>query len=405
MNNVFKAGRVITPDSKWTGEEIEWHGWETWDVERFFKMRSRALNFYNYYLDASDLRPGVLDWMKRHGYTKDQTAAIKDAPPHALPTTVGKLIRCMDRGMPSLHPSAQDYFNELPFHETPPVAKDDATLVHLEIRNALQNITDSKYEAATATVTPLKAKICPLDRIRERVQKEVLPQLEECLESWGNTKTGAVTINMASLLRDLKIPAQGCKPILDWCERQHSEFAGALNREDPQLVQGYSCYSRPELKKIVKNLEVMAADIAAHGKMRNASRKPRIKKVKDATKQVSRLKYQMNSSDWNLDSVSPTRIPTAQCVLLFNTKTRNLGVYFANGTKGFEVKGTSLKDYDVTRSYACTLRKPKETLTQLLTAKTAAIEKVLQTIKSTRKKVNGRVNEQTVILKVIETKI
>jgi hypothetical protein len=59
----------------------------------------------------------------------------------------------------------------------------------------------------------------------------------------------------------------------------------------------------------------------------------------------------------------------------------------------------------VTRSYACTLRKPKETLTQLLTAKTAAIEKVLQTIKSTRKKVNGRVNEQTVILKVIETKI
>ena len=83
----------------------------------------------------------------------------------------------------------------------------------------------------------------------------------------------------------------------------------------------------------------------------------------------------------------------------------NLGVYFANGTKGFEVKGTSLKDYDVTRSFACTLRKPKETLTQLLTAKTASIEKVLQTIKSTRKKVNGRVNEQTVILKVIENRI
>jgi hypothetical protein len=312
----------------------------------------------------------------------------------------------MDRGMPSLHPQAQDYFNELPFHETPPIAKDDSTLVHAEIREALQNIAASKYEAAVAqTAAAPKAKIIPLDRIRERVQKEVIPQLEECLESWGVTLTGAVTLNLSTLLRDLKIPAQGCKPILDWCERQYAEFAGALNREDPQLVQGYSCYKRAELKKIVKNLEVMIADIGAHGKMRAANRKPRTKKVKDATKQVARLKYQLNSSDWGLDSVSPTRIPTAQCVLLFNTKTRNLGVYFANSTKGFEVKGASLKDYDLTRSFSCTLRKPKDTLTQLLTAKTNSLEKVLQGIKSTRKKVNGRVNEQTIILKVIETKI
>ena len=74
--SIFKAGRVIAGDSKWTGDEPDWHGWEQWTVDRFFRVRSRALNFYNYYLDAASMKPMVLDWMKKND-TKMEKAKKK----------------------------------------------------------------------------------------------------------------------------------------------------------------------------------------------------------------------------------------------------------------------------------------------------------------------------------------
>ena len=406
MSNIFKAGNVIAPDAKWTGDEPTWHGWESWPVDKFFQNRCRALRFYNYYLSALDLRPMVLDWMKKNGYSKTQISQIKDAPPYILPTTVGKLIRCMERGMPSMHPQAQEHFDSLPFHETPPIAKDDLDVVREEIAKALTLVNSTKSVIDELTVDVEKPKgVSPLERLKEKVNKEIIVQLEEILETWANTKTGSAACNMTSLLRDTKTPALGCKPIVEWISRQLGEFSGALNREDAQLVEGYSCFPRPELRKIVKSLETMLSDVQVHAKMRTANRKPRQKKVKDASKQVAKLKYQINSADWNIDSVDPSRLPTSQCVVLFNTKIRALSVYYASGASGFEIKGTTLKGFDVEKSFSSTLRKPKDVLGSILSTRPKQLDKYLDTLKTKKKKVNGRINEQMIILKVIEHKM
>ena len=405
MSNAFKAGRVIAPDAKWTGEEPEWNGWQNWTAEKFYKTRSRALGFYNYYLDSAAMKPMVLDWMKANGYSKDEVAAIKEAHPNILPSTVGKLVRCMMRGMPSIHPDAAEYFATLPFHDEAPVPKDDASSVHSEIKAALRILRQDKNDQSTDSTKPKIAMPSPLDRIRERVQKEIIVQLEDCAEQWATSRSGNAAINMSALLRDSKIPAQGCKTILDWLEKNHAEYDGALQRSDEQFVEGYSYLSKPELRKIVKSIEAMIGDVRSHAKIKNSTRKPRTKKVKDASKQVSRLKYQQHSADWSLDSVSPTRIPTAQRLYLFNTKTRGLSVYVAAGASGFEVKGTSLKGYDAAVSFTATLRKPKETLNGILSSTPKQLDKLLSNLTVKKKPANGRINEQTIILKVIEHKI
>jgi hypothetical protein len=403
MSNAFKAGRVIAPDAKWTGDEPDWHGWESWPTDQFYRTRARALRFYNYYLSATDLRPMVLDWMKKNGYSKEQISQIKDAPPYILPTTVGKLIRCMERGMPSLHPQAQDYFNSLPFHETPPTAKDDADTVRLEIRHALEELSQPTVTDASNNVKP-KA-VSPVDRLKEKVNKEVIVQLEALLDEWSASRTGSSACNMTALLRDTKTPALGCKTIIDWIEPKLAEYSGALNKEDDQLVEGYSHFPRTELRKIVKTLETMLSDVRMHAKIKASNRKPRQKKVKDASKQIAKLKYQINSADWNIDSVSPTRLPTSQCVILFNTKIRMLSVYYASGTSGFEVKGTTLKGFDPAKSFASTLRKPKDVLSSILSQRPKQLEKYLESLTTKKKAVNGRTNDQTIILKVIEHKL
>jgi len=134
-------------------------------------------------------------------------------------------------------------------------------------------------------------------------------------------------------------------------------------------------------------------------------RKARVKKPKDAGKQVARLKYQATSNEYGVDSVSPARIPTAQRLYVFNTKYRTLGVYFASGNAGFEVKGTSLKGFDVATSFITTLRKPKDTLHSIMSSTPKQIDKLLDAMKCKKRKGNGRINAQTVLVRVVETRV
>lgn len=407
--NVFKAGRVIASDSKWTGEEPEWHGWEQWDVSHFYHIKGKAINFYNYYLDSGLMKPMVLDWMKKNGYKKEEISSIKDAPPYILPSTVGKLIRCMERGMPSLHPEAAEHFASLPFHDedNPPIPKDDIKVVKKLINDALSVLRQNKYINTTETVAaaPKAYQPSPLERIKKNVERDIIAPLDSLLDDWANTAKTPPTLDLSGYLRDNKVPAQGCKFVLDWLNRHYEEYNGALQKTDPQYVEGFSYLKKPALRKIVTILEGLIADVKSHAKIKNNTRKPRVKKVKNADKQVARLKYQTNSAEYNLDSINPARIPTSQRLYTFNTKTRLLSVYYANGASGFAVQGTTVKSYDTESSFGATLRKPKDILAAIMGATPKKLDKIFDGVTLKKKKVNGRINPQTIILKVIENRI
>ena len=407
--SIFKAGRVIAGDSKWTGDEPDWHGWEQWTVDRFFRVRSRALNFYNYYLDAASMKPMVLDWMKKNGYTKDEISSIKDAPPYALPSTVGKLVRCLERGMPSIHPNAVEYFESLPFHDVdnPPIPKDDKDCTHNIIRGALKVLKQAEKSLIDEAVdAPPKAYIpSPLERIKTNVEKDIIAPLDSLLDDWADTSKNPPSMDLVGYLKNHKVPVQGCKFILDWIYKQHEEYNGALQKIDKEYVEGYAYLSKPSLRKIVKILEDFITDVKNHANIKNNSRKPRTKKVKNADKQVARLQYQTNSAEYNLDSINPARIPTAQRLYTFNTKTRTLNVYNASGSSGFAVQGTTIKMYDTESSFGATLRKPKDILAAILGATPKKLDKIFDGVTLKKKKINGRINTQTIILKVIENRI
>jgi hypothetical protein len=407
--SVFKAGRVIAGDNKWTGDEPDWHGWEQWTVQRFFRVRSRALNFYNYYLDSSSMKPMVLEWMKKNGYNKDEISCIKEAPPYALPSTVGKLVRCLERGLAAIHPYAEEYYASLPFHDetNPPIPKNDQGCVHNLIGDALKVLKQAKQASAEEIVTAApKAYVpSPLERIKKNVEKDILAPLDSLLDDWGNTSKSPQSMDLAGSLRNNKVPVQGCKFILDWINRHHEEYNAALQKTDKECVEGFAYLSKPSLRKIVKILEDFIVDVQSHAKIKNNSRKPRIKKVKNADKQVARLQYQTNSAEYNIDSINPARIPTSQRLYTFNTKTKQLNVYYASGSSGFTVQGTTVKMYDAESSFGATLRKPKDILAAILGATPKKLDKIFDGLPLKKKKVNGRINSQTIILKAIENRI
>ena len=102
-----------------------------------------------------------------------------------------------------------------------------------------------------------------------------------------------------------------------------------------------------------------------------------------------------------LISINPADIIGAQELWVYNTKTRKLGKYVADSLKGpLNVKGTGIIGYDEHKSVTKTLRKPADTLKEFSKATKIQLRKFLEDIKATEAKLNGRINAETVLLRV-----
>lgn len=132
-----------------------------------------------------------------------------------------------------------------------------------------------------------------------------------------------------------------------------------------------------------------------------AVRKPRAKKVKPASVVVSKLKYKEEDTEYGIKSVKPTDLIGAQQVWVFNAKYRTIAVYNAMGPSGLSVKGTTLTGFDEKTSIVKKLRKPKEQLHALNNAGKVLLRKYMDNIKCKPKEATGRINTDTVLIKVV----
>jgi len=66
------------------------------------------------------------------------------------------------------------------------------------------------------------------------------------------------------------------------------------------------------------------------------------------------------------------------------------------------VKGTSIIDFDETMSVQKTLRKPKDQLPEFMGAGKVKLRKFLDEINAVETKLNGRINDAVVLLKVVK---
>ena len=82
-------------------------------------------------------------------------------------------------------------------------------------------------------------------------------------------------------------------------------------------------------------------------------------------------------------------------------QTRKLYKYIADSLTGpLGVKGTSIINFDTTKSVGKTLRKPEEKLKEFAKATKVQLRKFLDEIKATETVGNGRMNSDMVLLKV-----
>ena len=176
-----------------------------------------------------------------------------------------------------------------------------------------------------------------------------------------------------------------------------------------QLKEGYDHLSTKQQKSILEMYQriVDACDIISVES--KAQRKPRKAKLKSADQLVKKLNYKLSDSNYGIASIPPEKLIGANIALIFNCKNRKIGLYYASNIdplkmgrdgSGFSVKGTTLLGYNEEKSVQRTVRKTDEFLPQIKKTTKSKTEKLFETLKTTETKLNGRFNNETVILAV-----
>ena len=120
------------------------------------------------------------------------------------------------------------------------------------------------------------------------------------------------------------------------------------------------------------------------------------------------MKYQVSDGTLGIASISPTDVVYANELWVYNTKTRKVGVYHARNKDprglgrpgaGLLVKGTTIQDFDEETSVQKTLRKPAEQINNWTGNAKTKFAKTFEEVKTTSTKLNGRMNDTTIILK------
>jgi hypothetical protein len=201
-------------------------------------------------------------------------------------------------------------------------------------------------------------------------------------------------------LRHRNAPRGVAQVVADKFSKHRQEIVDAMEKKDPQLVEAYSKFKRNDFKQFIAWYDKLIEDCDSYKRLKQSTQKIRVVKEKPPIKMVGKLKYKPYDEDLKLQSIRPEGIIKAQQVWFYNTKTRKFGVYNALDSKGISVKGTTLLNWDPATSVSKTLRKPVEQLKTFAESNKVQTRKLLETIKATEIKLNGRMSKDILLLRV-----
>jgi len=367
----------------------KWDGHESWDESQFLRHFHSAMGWYRLESSGKELKPKVINWMSANGYTKDQIAEFKKTKDNRCGTTVGAIAACLLKGMPTVRADFND-------------GRDTATWLRTSITKIVtegkDDIDDSEVavEAKPDVYTPSIQ-----ERVREASYK-MTEEIEDAIESFQADPENfdPKAFKVLNLLKGKEAKAAHSRIIKEFYSKGLNELIEVATTKDEQLKEGYSHLSKAQLKKITQFYQEIVSACDMLGQEAKVNRKPKAKKSVPAEKIVAKLKYKKTDESLKLVSVNPTDIIGAKELWIYNTKTRKLGKYVASEYLELTVKGTSIIGFNENTSIQKTLRKPVEQLKAFKDAGKVQLRKFLDEINAVDTKMNGRINEETILLRI-----
>jgi hypothetical protein len=367
----------------------KWDGCSEWDTDKFSKHFRNAMEYYRLEADSKSYKPSVINWMSKNGYSKDDITLFKKTKDWRVSPTMGAIASCLLRGMQSCR---ADFNN----------GKDSALWLGQQVAKV---ITDGKNDIEPEDTKEVKTA-GPVVSIQDRVREAaygMTEELEDALESFYEDKDAwdPKAFKILNLLRGKGVKAAHARIIKDFYASNLAELKElASGKADEQLKEGYSHLARKYVKKLIDFYTEIDSACTMLMEEAKVTRKPRAKKAVPKDKLIEKLKYLKTFEQLKLVSINPADIIGSKELWVYNTKTRKLGKYLAGEFAELGVKGTSITGFDEAKSIQKTLRKPADQIAAFKAAGKVALRKFLEDINAVDTKLNGRVSEDIVLLKV-----
>ena len=367
-------------DEQYIGEEPVWDTERalTFDDVTFDHYLRQSFRYYNYFFSVKDMKKHVVAWVKANMHlTKPQLDAYIASNPDQTPMPLCGIVRAVGKGMP-LREKHRTYIidtvSRIVANATPAVA---ITAAAVEKKPAAPTIQDRLAEKTSEVIGEIEGQV-DLAFAGKPLTMKVYEFLT--VKSFAQAQVGKVRAKF---------------------QAQAEELAAALGGADEQLKEGYSFLNKAGAKRVMDFYAALLADLDSYTAVKRATKKVRLAKPQCKDKIVARVKYMKESKELKIVSISPTAIVGASELWMYDTKYRKLLHYVADAHTGtLGIKGSAIIGYDENKSCGKSLRKPEDTLREFGKAGKVALRTFMDTVRTVSVKLNGRINENHLLLKV-----
>lgn len=369
--------RYNATDLKGTGPEPTWNDMDRLTPEQHKKRWRDGIYFYYYHHDIKEMRPFIVELFGKD-WTKKQLKDFNKARDIHVSPHLASMCKMVLDGARWLDEQTKAYA--------------DRQIAEIMARGAGEADPDAPKEEP-------KKVINIQDRLKD-IRSDVIGDLEEKEDEFIRTGK-APSINVLMWLRQRNVPQQIVPAIIDFYAERLAFMLEVKEGKDAQLKEGFAHLKKKDVDAWIKWYNDIITDLDAYKRVKASQRKVRAKKPVSPEKLVRKLKFQKDAPDLNVTSISPKDIIGAQVLWVYNTKTRKLGRYVASDLdKILSVKGSTILGWDPKQSISKTLRKPAEQLKEFQNSGKVQLRTFLDKIKATDVKLNGRTNDQTILLRV-----
>ena len=373
----IKPAKISIEDKKAYGDEMMFDGQPSADDRRM--AVARRCNWYNYTQDKKTAKKWLMEWLElnKHKDLVKEFSKIKDS---WTPVSSGWYARMALIGL------------ELTEHET----KHMLNACQEAIANHQRSASDDEEMEKDKPNRP------NIQEIMIAKAHEAAGEIDAVWDKYleGDIKASEKPEGIQNILASHNILAQHVGLIKTYWERQQVELKDAVADIDADLSEGYGWATKTQQKNMINYCAAIIAELDAYFQSKKAKVGVRRSKPQSPEKIVRKLKHLRTYPEFKLETVEPTKILKSSELWVYNVKNRKLQYYVADDyAKVFAVKGTSILGFDTNKSSQKTLRKPEEFLKELRMSGKPDSRKLYDNLKTTSTSVNGRFNENLIIVK------
>jgi len=368
-------------------EGYHWGAEPTWEGLTPDQAKSKyafALNWYNYMASDSQKKRWVLDYAKKKKMKEDVIRGLQSVDPKKFDVGYG------DSGEDDMVLDMGVYARMIVLGA--PVPKEKELKLKKCIIYLLTKKSSTSSDETQSNIPNIQ------ENIRNKaggILAEIL-NVEDKIISSGFKETGEEALD---ILKREETKGVHCKYIKEELTKTATEIE--LSFKDADLKEGYSIFKRPQLKKYLTWLKSLITECDLKIANMSRVRKPRKKKMRSAEDVAKRAQIQESFSELNLKSMPASSIVGSSCVVLYNTKTKELQIVSSFPGQELTIRGTTILNFDPVSSVKKKVRKV-ETIKTSFSKKLpiTKVKKLVEELKTKSSVPNGRLNKYTMILSV-----